>query len=940
MVYILSDEDHYLPFVCPICMDMVELSAVVTPSCSHLFCKSCLTDWCQESSSCPTCDGNILLGEVTTDRTGLEGVDVVRLSAAQPLAHICLSRVRVCCPDCQVWTGMYSNLSAHREDCPKKQTNNDVASSQRKGRRGLIGHESTDDESASDDIEDKQFFMSPKVKDAYTPDRPLPFGHSKKGMVSSDDDSMPATSTHSHGFRRGRKLGEETANGSRPNRRQSDRSADSGMNSSNNSAVKSILSTSEDADVFNRSRNRASILNRNNRRSSLENNELDDEWHESDHQKSRLKSFPIPMEIKTSANDDYADNNDDINHSKSSRSEMIPDSTRSAGPSERRSRSPVPTKAGLRPIDEAESGKDPLSTSYSRHTAGPVVPAVRPRLRKEHSSAFTRDHDSTSRHFITATTLKDQGNATFNKGDFLDARKLYTDGINAVAGLQPTCQEESHLVAALYCNRGATYLKEKRYQETVNDCEFALKFNPEYPKAYTRKWRGLMALGRFGEAKALLQAGLKLCPGDKILSEDLAKNIKADDDLHEAQRLLGKGDYRGVLAIATQLLTISDGPEVNCLTAKAEAAIGQIDPAMKRIANIMRENPRSPEGLQTKGFAILMAADTEKAVEILQDSVQQDPDNLETKTYLKLARKISKIHTDGRATALKGQFKKAVEIFSLAMDADVPKQSHLNSLLLTERADANLHSGNYAAAVSDSKAAIDIKSDNVRAWVVKANAYIASGKAVEAKRVLKVAKNSWASKNEKIIEAYDKADFEVRIQEADMELRNMIGVPRVKNAPRDDNMVKRRTSISSEAVSLPSLESGDKHRRRTSTIEVASNSRGPNGRGDGDKIRGRRQSTIVTSGSDSRASDGRSSDLRLPDSKPGDSKLGDARGSVEPRDGKGGPPVTRQHGQSRRRTSFGASSPASLDVQDTEDSRTKKIKPMSEADARRRMSMI
>lgn len=901
-----------------------------------------------------------------TDRTGLQGVDVMRLSAAQPLAHLCLSRVRVCCPDCQGWTGTYSNLSAHQEDCRAKQTNMNVSNSQRKPRRGFIGHESTDEESAGDDIEDKRFLMSPKQKDSYTPDKVMPVGHSKKVRVSSmtsidtDDDSLPATSTHSHGFRRGRRLGEETANGSRPNRRQSERSADSsGMNSSYHSGGKSIIS--DDGDVLNKSRSRASIINRHNRRSSLENQELDGEMHESDHQKARRTSFPIPMEIKTSADDDYADNTDDMNQSRSRRTSMesLPDTTRLRGPSEytrtsgneeRRSRSPVRVKAGLHPIDEADNGKDPLDTTNLRHAPGPVVPAVYPRLRKEQSSVFTRDHSSTSRHFVTANSMKDQGNATFNKGDFLDARKLYTDGINAVSGLQPSCQEESHLVAALYCNRGATYLKEKRYEETVNDCELALKFNPEYPKAYTRKWRGLMALGRFGEAKVLLQAGLKACPGDKTLSEDLVKNLKADDDLHEAQRLLGNGDYRGVLAVATHLLSISDCSEFNFLTAKAEAAIGQIDSAMKRIANIMKENARTPEGLQAKGFVILMAADTDKAAEILQDSLQYDPDNPETKTYLKLARKINKIHTDGRATAVKGQFKKAVEIFSLAMDSDVPKQSHLNSLLLTERADANLHSENYPAAVSDAKAAIDIKCDNVRAWVVKANAYIASGKAREAKRDLKAAKSSWASKNEKIIEAYEKADFEVRILEADMELRNMIGVPRIKNAPKDDKDMKRRTSAGFEvatiSLSLSSREStpGEKPRRRTSTIEVASNSRAANGRGDGDKIRGRRQSSVIASGNDSRSSDSRSSDLRLQDSKLGDSKLGDSRGSVEPRESKGGPPVTRQPGQQRRRTSFNAvnnsTAPAPLEVQDTEDSRTKKIKPMSEADARRRMSMI
>lgn len=1006
VIHIRSDEDHYIPFICSICKDLIALDAVVTAICSHPFCKKCLEVGCKLTLTCPCCKQDIRRGSIHPDRNGLNGVDAMPLSEAQPLAYLCLSRVRVCCPDCHSWIGMYARLPAHQEDCKAELENfpESIISSKTFGNnRVFIGNESMDDDSFSD-IEIKPVVKS-MARLSHTDDAsglPVQYvetdynvseklmgtsAHSQKfkgkrnsisNLIENDKDMLQGISNHSQGFRE-KKPDDEKTKRVRPSKQPSmDISA---MSSSlHSSAISTGMSRSNRTAMSDEGRLNESHVGRDKtqrhsfsgarnhqfrKKSQLETYDLSDgEIKEDNHGKPRRSSLetglrghvPIPIEIKTTISDEFfgkvnKQSNDTMSQARLSRSSeesgrLTGDTNSSTlngdgvraesqdrrNSNESRSQSPLRVRLGLDRINESQKRlyeKDAIQNSNSVSADSPVEHALPSKLRKEHAAPFVHDNSSTSRHFATASTLKDQGNAKFNKGEYMDARKIYSEGINAVSGLQPASQEEFSLVATLYCNRGATNLKEKRYEETISDCDCALKFNPEHTKAYARKFRSLMSLGRFREARLLLETGLQHCPGDRSLVEDLAKSQKAEEHQREVEWLLANGDYSGALFAATQLVTLSDCEAFNCLAAKAEAANGHIDSAMKRCTMVLKENPRCAEGLQAKGFVFLMAADTEKAMELFHDSLKCDPDNIETKKFLKQARRINKMHADGRAAASRGEFKKAVEIFSLAMDVDVPKNVPLNSLLLTERADAYVHFEDYQAAVSDAKAAIEIKYDNVRAWVVRCHANIASDRPRDARRDILSAKRSWGSRNENIIDAYKRADFEARIQEADIELHHMVSGYRPKQPPQDlQGKARRRASVISagtDATASSSATTNSDKVRRSRLPDATSDVRVASRHGDGEKQR-RRQSIVFPGG--------------------GEARGGDSKGS-DHKDNNAGPPVTRQPPnarQRRRNSTYSAGSSESptggLDVQGTQEMRPRKIKPMSEADARRRMSMI
>lgn len=129
---IQSDERHYAPFECVICQTLVDLDALVTTRCSHVFCRSCLVEWLSSShhhqnhsSICPTCNQDLLYsnnrggGIGGSMQIGPHNIMVLPLVQAQPLAHRLLKNILVKCPlsrrqgvACH-WEGDYNDLQSH-----------------------------------------------------------------------------------------------------------------------------------------------------------------------------------------------------------------------------------------------------------------------------------------------------------------------------------------------------------------------------------------------------------------------------------------------------------------------------------------------------------------------------------------------------------------------------------------------------------------------------------------------------------------------------------------------------------------------------------------------------------------------------------------------------------------------------------------------------------
>lgn len=129
-----------------------------------------------------------------------------------------------------------------------------------------------------------------------------------------------------------------------------------------------------------------------------------------------------------------------------------------------------------------------------------------------------------------ATSFKDEGNQELEKGRYLQAIELYSNGLE----YRPTN-------SILLANRALAFIKVENYGLALLDSDRAIEADPSYAKAYYRRASANFALHHFKLARKDFKAVCKLTPQSKdarsklaqvekeIREEAFAKAIEADE---------------------------------------------------------------------------------------------------------------------------------------------------------------------------------------------------------------------------------------------------------------------------------------------------------------------------------------------------------------------------------------------------------------------------
>ncbi|CAE6359353.1 unnamed protein product [Rhizoctonia solani] len=125
-------------------------------------------------------------------------------------------------------------------------------------------------------------------------------------------------------------------------------------------------------------------------------------------------------------------------------------------------------------------------------------------------------HDTTP-----LVSLKAEASELFKNGDSKGAKRVYTRAL-AHTDLEP------HERAVLYCNRAATEMKLRRFEDAISDSKRSVEADPTYSRGYERL--ATAQLESYGKAISLLDA----IP--EPTSADIARKVKIEQALAEAQR--------------------------------------------------------------------------------------------------------------------------------------------------------------------------------------------------------------------------------------------------------------------------------------------------------------------------------------------------------------------------------------------------------------------
>mmetsp|Transcript_135481 Transcript_135481/g.420899 ORF Transcript_135481/g.420899 Transcript_135481/m.420899 type:complete len:375 (-) Transcript_135481:10-1134(-) len=110
--------------------------------------------------------------------------------------------------------------------------------------------------------------------------------------------------------------------------------------------------------------------------------------------------------------------------------------------------------------------------------------------------------------------LKQQGDRSYESRDYAGAIERYSEALESVDD------------AVVLSNRSATYAQRRRFDKALVDADRALKLKPDWPRLHHRRGFALFHCGRYGEAIASFERGLRLDPADKTLQDALAKAQK------------------------------------------------------------------------------------------------------------------------------------------------------------------------------------------------------------------------------------------------------------------------------------------------------------------------------------------------------------------------------------------------------------------------------
>ncbi|KAI9676260.1 MAG: hypothetical protein M1829_003089 [Trizodia sp. TS-e1964] len=125
--------------------------------------------------------------------------------------------------------------------------------------------------------------------------------------------------------------------------------------------------------------------------------------------------------------------------------------------------------------------------------------------------------------------LRESGNASYKKGAYPEAIRMYTFGIEMASG-RPAWEPSGLVreeISGLYANRAQTHMAMQNWPEALIDAETSVEMKPVgNAKAWWRKGRCLMEMGRLEEAKEWIGKGLEL-EGSEADMVGLMKEIDA-----------------------------------------------------------------------------------------------------------------------------------------------------------------------------------------------------------------------------------------------------------------------------------------------------------------------------------------------------------------------------------------------------------------------------
>jgi DnaJ family protein C protein 7 len=402
---------------------------------------------------------------------------------------------------------------------------------------------------------------------------------------------------------------------------------------------------------------------------------------------------------------------------------------------------------------------------------------------------------------------KENGNTYYKQKDYRTAIAHYTLAIET-AKQDGVDKLNPDILATYYSNRAASNTMILNYEDAIADCDEAISLVPSNIKAYIRKAKALLSLGKLEEAEATANKASIFDSNNSTLVELKQDVERLENRVTLAKRLLNPEDATMSSSSSTtfppfpvpsmrdaqQALHQLNMVQTSCpaiksiLLDKAHALLllDRISEAYSLLTSLLRSGSlgQSSKLYLYRAYALYKMGNLDDATKHLKQILSLDPDNKATFGFHKLLRSIGKKKEEADRYYKARDFDKALDAYSEALELD-GCIGHYKAKLYFNRACVYANLRKHDQVVKDCTEAIKLDGEYVKAIVRRAGSYLIIGGESECNKALQ--------DFEKVYDLAEKGgneeqmrDMKKKIQEAQVQLKRskqkdfykILGVPR------------------------------------------------------------------------------------------------------------------------------------------------------------------